>query len=162
MPHILVRNGRYTKPARFSLPCRWRRMETAHRMVGDSGGTQEIYAEVERILITDQRAESAVMHIRTKAAEYASAKASRVYIEEYRKSKKALAMRDAELHGHTTSASQEREAYASEEYVELLSGLKAAVELEEKLRWEMVSAQLTVEIWRTQSANARMEIKAAT
>jgi hypothetical protein len=37
----------------------------------------------------------------------------------------------------------------------LLEGLKAAVEVEEKLKWEMVAAQARVEVWRTEQANNR-------
>jgi len=55
---------------------------------------------------------------------------------------------------------QEREAYAHPEMVELLSGLKAAVEIEEKLKWDITAAELRVEIWRTEQANNRAEGKA--
>lgn len=113
-------------------------------------------------MITDQRAEAAVMYIRTKASDYAKAKAQRIYLEEFRKSKKALLMQQAERSGHTTSAAQEREAYASADYQELLTGLQAAIEEEERIRWEMVSAELTVDIWRTQAANNRRTDRSAT
>ena len=43
---------------------------------------------------------------------YAQAKADRTYLEEFRKSQKAMLMKDAEVEGHKTSAAQEREAYA--------------------------------------------------
>lgn len=111
-------------------------------------------------MITDQRAESAVMYIRNKASEYAKAKAERIQIEEFRKTLKARLMQKAQLEGAKTSAEQEREAYAATDYEKLLDGLKVAVETEEKIRWEMVAAQLTVEVWRTQSANARRELAA--
>jgi hypothetical protein len=106
-------------------------------------------------MIPDQRVEAAVAFIRDKASIYAKAKAERIQLEEFRKSQKALGMREAEINGYRTAALQEREAYASSEYIALLDGLKNAVEEEEKLRWEMVAAQLTVEIYRTQSANSR-------
>jgi hypothetical protein len=54
-----------------------------------------------------------------------------------------------------SSASAEMEAYADDIYVELLQGLQAATEAEEKLRWGLVSAQARIEVYRTQSANDR-------
>jgi hypothetical protein len=97
--------------------------------------------------------------IRDHAPLYAKAKSERVFLEEFRKSKKALLMRQAEIDGHKTSAGQEREAYADPEYVELLQGLKAAVEEEERLRWLIVGAQAKIECWRTIEANRRAEAK---
>ena len=55
---------------------------------------------------------------------------------------------------------QERDAYAHAEYVELLKGLKEAVAIEEKLRWDLIAAQARVDIWRTEQANLRIEGKA--
>ena len=69
---------------------------------------------------------------------YAKAKATRVHLEEFRKSKKALLMRDAMLQGIEAANAQEREAYAHPEYVELLHGLAAAIEEEHRL---LVAAQ---------------------
>lgn len=101
----------------------------------------------------------ALNFIRDNAPAYAKAKAERIYIENYRKSKKALLMREAEAAGHKTAALQEREAYANEEYVELLRGLQVAVEEEEKLRWLMTGAELKIEIHRTMEASRRAEAK---
>lgn len=90
---------------------------------------------------------------------HAQAKANRTYIEHFRKSKKALLMIQAEREGHKTAAMQERFAYAHPEYVELLEGMRAAVEEEERLRFQIVAAQAAIEIWRTKAANARAEHK---
>lgn len=97
--------------------------------------------------------------IRDNAPSYAKAKAERVYLEEYRKTKKALCMKSAETDGFQTAAAQEREAYADPEYQKLLTGLKAAVEEEERLRWMIVAAQAKIEVWRTLEANKRVEAK---
>lgn len=97
--------------------------------------------------------------IRDHAPVYAKAKAQRVYVEEYRKTKKALCMVAAEGNGFQTAAAQEREAYADPEYAELLKGLKAAVEEEERLRWLIIGAQAKIEVWRTIEANRRAEAK---
>jgi hypothetical protein len=97
--------------------------------------------------------------IRDNAEEMAQAKADRVQLEEFRKSKKALLMRDAEKNGHKAAVTQEREAYAHPEYIELLNSLAAAVEREEKMRWLMVAAQLKIEVWRSLESSRRVEAK---
>lgn len=104
---------------------------------------------------------AAVDFIIKNAADFAKAKAQRIYLEEFRKSKKALLMRDALQMGYEAVNAQEREAYSHADYLELLKGLAEAVEIEEKLKWQLEAARLRVDIWRTESANARMEGKAA-
>jgi hypothetical protein len=99
----------------------------------------------------------AVDYLIKTAPEYAKAKAERVYIEEFRKSQKALLMQDSQ---QTSAAMQERDAYADETYQELLKGLRAAVEQEETLRWKLIAAQARVEVWRTEQATARAEGRA--
>ena len=88
------------------------------------------------------------------AEKFAKAKADRVYLEEFRKSKKALLMGEC-----TEKAANAREqyAYAHPDYVALLQGLRAAVEIEEALRWQQVAAQLRVEVWRSQNASNRAQ-----
>lgn len=103
--------------------------------------------------------DKAVDYIIANAGKFAAAKAQRVYLEEFRKSKKALLMAQS-----TAKSAVEREqyAYSHEDYLALLGGLKAAVEVEEKLRWDLVAAQARVEIWRTKSANNRAVDRATT
>jgi hypothetical protein len=91
---------------------------------------------------------------------FAKAKAERTYLEEYRKSLKAILMQQAQVDGHQTAAAQEREAYADERYQALLQGLKAAVEAEEEVRWGLVAAQARIDVWRSQESSKRQEIKA--
>ena len=100
--------------------------------------------------------------IRDNAKHYAQAKANRCYLEEFRKSRKALLMREAESREpdrYKSAASQEVYAYAAPEYAELLDGLKAAVEKEETYRWQLEGARLKAEAWRTMEANKRIEAK---
>jgi hypothetical protein len=103
----------------------------------------------------------AVEFIVSNAPLYAKAKSERIYLEEFRKSKKALLMKDAMVAGFDSAVSQEREAYAHTEYKQLLMGLAAAVEKEETLKWQLMAAQMKTEIWRTESANERMQDKSA-
>jgi len=95
----------------------------------------------------------AVNYIIEKAPLYAKAKAERVYLEEFRKSKKAILMGESES---KSLGAQERDAYAHPDYTALLEGLREAIEAEEKIRWEMVAAQARIEIWRSEQANNRM------
>jgi len=101
----------------------------------------------------------AVEFIVSNAPLYAKAKSERIYLEEFRKSKKALLMKDAMVAGFDSAASQEREAYAHPDYKQLLVGLAVAIEKEETLKWQLMAAQMKTEIWRTESANERMQDK---
>jgi hypothetical protein len=62
-------------------------------------------------------------------------------------------------HKDESIGAQEREAYAHPEYRELLEGLRAAIEREEKLRWDLVAAQARVDVWRSQEASNRRETR---
>ena len=98
----------------------------------------------------------AVDYLYTHGRKYAEAKAHRVYLEEFRKSQKAMLMMAAMASGAAkTSAAAEMEAYADPTYTKSLEGLQAAVEKEEGLRWGLVSAQARIEVFRTESANNR-------
>jgi len=97
--------------------------------------------------------------LRDNAAAMAQAKANRVQLEEFRKSKKAILMQKAEKAGHKSSATQEREAYAHPEYIEFLNGLAEAVENEERLRWLMRAAEVRIECWRSLESTRRIESK---
>jgi len=106
------------------------------------------------------RPEEAAQTIRDKAPAYGEAKAQRVYLDEFRKSKKALLMKNALEMGYEAANAQEREAYADPTYLQLLKGLAAAIEKEETLRWEIEAARLDVEIWRTREATNRLQDRA--
>ncbi len=99
----------------------------------------------------------AVDYILLNGKNFAKAKSERVYLEEYRKSLKALLMKRSM---ETAIGAQEREAYAHEDYQTMLLGLRDAIEAEEKLRWDLIGAQQRVEIWRTEQATARAEGRA--
>jgi hypothetical protein len=99
--------------------------------------------------------EKVIEFILKSAEPYAKAKAERLYLEEFRKSKKASLMQEAFLNGVDAISAQERDAYAHHEYKSLLEGLKHAVEVEEKLKWQLTAAQIKVDVWRTEQANNR-------
>lgn len=95
-------------------------------------------------------------YIKRTAPKLAKCKADRIYLEEFRKTKKAQLM--ATQVGDPVNA-QERYAYAHSEYLEVLEGLRTAIALEEEYRWKMIAAQALVEVWRSLSANQRAEAK---
>lgn len=103
-------------------------------------------------IMTEIDPQKAVDYLRDNAEKYAEAKASRVYLEEFRKSKKSLLMLQSD---EKTQAGKEAYAYAHDEYIALLDGLKVAIETEETVKWQMIAAQARIEVWRTQQANNR-------
>jgi hypothetical protein len=99
----------------------------------------------------------AIQYIIDTAPLYAKAKADRMYLDEYRRSKHAQlkSLARTEVLGK-----QDTFAYAHPEYIEILEGIRQAVELEERYRWLMTAAQARVECWRTAQYSARIEQKA--
>ena len=103
----------------------------------------------------------AVDYIYSHGHKFAKAKGELTYLEEFRKSKKALLMKTAMANGVKTVAAAEVEAYADMEYIELLKGIRAATEAAEALRWGLVAAQARIEVFRTVEASNRMMDRAA-
>jgi len=87
----------------------------------------------------------------------AEARANRVYLEEYRKTLKALLMKQSP---EKSAAAQEVDAYSHQLYQDHLLGLKEAVRAEEELRWTMVAAQARIEVWRSTEASNRQTDRA--
>jgi hypothetical protein len=96
--------------------------------------------------------------IRDTAPKYAKAKADRIYLEAFTKSKRAILMKQVAAE-HPSAAAQEREALAHPEYLEILAGLRAATEKEEKFRWLMEAARARIECWRSLESTRRFEAK---
>ena len=99
----------------------------------------------------------AIQYLIDTAPLYAKAKADRIYLEEFRKSRKAQLMSQA---GTEVLGKQETYAYAHADYIQILEGIREVVEREERYRWLMTAAQARIEVWRTEQYSARMEIKA--
>ena len=99
----------------------------------------------------------AIDYIISNSVAYAQAKADRIFLEEFRKSKKALLMKEALARGYEAVNAQEREAYSNEEYIELLNGIREATKKEEELRWMLEAARMRVDVWRSTEATARIQ-----
>jgi hypothetical protein len=110
--------------------------------------------------VSEKSIDDAVNYLYTHGQKFAEAKAHRYYLEEYRKSLKALLMKDAMEHGAKTLGAAEMDAYANDRYSQFITGLKVAVEAEEALRWGLVSAQARIDVWRSTEASNRAMDKA--
>jgi predicted transposase YbfD/YdcC len=94
----------------------------------------------------------AINYMIKNAEAYAKAKANVVYLEQYRKTKKAICFQSSL---RSTMAEKEADAYAHPDYIAVLDGLKDAVEEAERLRWMLVAAQARIDVFRTQEASNR-------
>jgi hypothetical protein len=112
--------------------------------------------------MSDQKTiNDAVDYLYTHGAKFAEAKAHRIYMDEYRKSQKAMLMKQSLIEGRAkTSASAEIEAYSDPTYLQHLEAIKEATEREEALRWGLISAQARIEVWRSTEASNRVMDKA--
>jgi hypothetical protein len=110
-------------------------------------------------VVTDDDVQKAIDFLRHNTVKSAKARAERLYLEQFRKSKKALLMQEAARGWNGPHemplAAQEREAYAHPEMLTLLEGYRVAVENDERCRFGMLAAQSVIDAWRTQKANER-------
>ena len=79
-------------------------------------------------------------------------KAERVYAEEYKKTLKAILMKQFT---DLPISAQERESLAHPKYLAHLEELKKAVFNDENMRALRVGAEAKIEAWRTKQANIR-------
>lgn len=107
--------------------------------------------------LTEKQIDAALEFLRANADEAAIARAEVRYLDEFRKSKKAILM---SLHSNLPVSAQEREAYADKEYQELLDAYKEAVRRDAYFTFKREAANAVIEAWRTQQANLRAEGKA--
>lgn len=106
------------------------------------------------LVVTDPN--MAIDFIIKNAGKFAQAKSERIYLEQFRSTKKALLMNQCD---EKAVNAREQYAYSHTEYQELLHGLKAAVEVEEMLKYQLEAARLRIEVWKTQSFADRQQDK---
>ena len=100
-------------------------------------------------MLTDEKTvEAAVEFLRSSVTDAAQARANRLHLEQYIKTRKAQLMVQAP--GGSVAA-QEVYALASQQYVEVLEGYKAAVEADETFRFRREAAQARIEAYKTAS-----------
>lgn len=103
-------------------------------------------------LVSDTDVERALDWLRDNADEIGKAKADAVRTERMTKHVKALEMKK---HAGMPVSAQEREAYASEAYVQATEREAVAAGEFEKMRGLREAAALKIETWRSASANYR-------
>ena len=97
--------------------------------------------------------------IRDSWSKYAKAKSEHAYLEHYRKSLLAILQKEYMKSGHTSVAAQEREARADDRYIEVIEGIKVAVEQEEIMRGEVKMAEWSFEGWKARIYADQREAK---
>lgn len=103
-------------------------------------------------MISDADIEKALDYLRDSVEEAAQARANKVYLTEYRKTKKAELMNQS---NEASEAAKERFAYSHPEYAEFLLGLKEGIYQDAKHDFLRDAADAKIEAWRTQQANER-------
>jgi hypothetical protein len=89
---------------------------------------------------------------------WASAQATYEQLDEFKKSKLAMLMQQAEAQGHKTAAIQDREARASAEYLKLIENIGTAQRQALALRQKLKAMEMRFEWQRTKAANRRAEM----
>jgi uncharacterized membrane-anchored protein YjiN (DUF445 family) len=106
-------------------------------------------------VIPEAEIERAVDWLRESASEAAQARATREYLDEYRKTMRATIMAE---HKNLPLAAQEREANSDPRYVAHLEAFKQAVYQDERFRWLRVAAETKISVWQSQMRSTRTGI----
>lgn len=104
--------------------------------------------------------EAHLERVRKASRDYAKAESEYQKLDHFRHSLLANLMRRAEQDGCKSAVAQDREARASREYTEFLEGLAVAHERSIRLKWDLEIAKWQVELYRTQEATRRVELRA--
>lgn len=105
-------------------------------------------------MISDDDVEKALDYLRNNAVKAAQARAERVYVEEYRKTIKAMIQKET---ADSPLGAQERDAYDDPRYKEHLEAIKQAVYADEYQRFMREAALAKIEAWRTMCSNRRAD-----
>ena len=103
-------------------------------------------------MISEAMVQKAVDYLHSSCEEAAQARANRMYIESFLKTKRSELMVKSFL---KSAIDREAEALSHPDYIELLHGMQAAIEFDELHRNKRQAAQIMIEAWQTMSANAR-------
>jgi len=106
-------------------------------------------------MISDNEVQESVDWLQDNAVQSAKRVAERKYLEEYRKSLKALLMKE---HLDKPVSVQEREAYADQRYLMHLKALQVAIFKDEEMKFLRSSKEAKINAWQTQSANMRTKL----
>lgn len=107
-------------------------------------------------MISSEQVEDVLDWMRGNAKELAQARANKIALEKFLKTKHSEMFLEAPT---GSVAYKEAWAYNHQDYRALLEGLKVAIEQESFLGQKFKTAEATIEVWRTMQANARIEAK---
>lgn len=110
------------------------------------------------MIVDEEQLERTLDWLRESATAAAKARAERSYLEEWIGSLRAQLAAKA-IEAGSSAAAAEIQAKSHPDYQLALKGYREAVELDELFRWRRQAADVVVETWRTQNANARAEKK---
>lgn len=96
--------------------------------------------------------EEALQYLGESAPDYAKAVGRRTFLEEKRKSVKALLYNQSE---RKSVADRENDAYAHADYLKLLDELRDSVEMEVLYRSLRAAYEAQIDCWRTQESSRR-------
>lgn len=103
-------------------------------------------------MITEEEIDKAVNYIHQNAKLAAKAKATREFLDDFTKHLESRLARDS---GESSVSAREMIARASDEYLEHLKELRAAIEKDEEYRNLMKAAEIIFDKWRTEQSNQR-------
>jgi hypothetical protein len=102
--------------------------------------------------MSDYDPHEAINYIFTHAPEYAKAKGQLAQLEAYKSSLKSIKMKQS---SEQSLGAQEREAHASQEYLDFCEEIDKATANKVLLKLEIAQAQMEFEAWRTEQATNR-------
>jgi beta-phosphoglucomutase-like phosphatase (HAD superfamily) len=103
-------------------------------------------------LVSEADVERALDFLRDNARDIGEAKAAAVKAEHMLRHIKAVAMK---ISGEPSVSAQEREAYASDQYMKAIENAAEAAGVYEQMKALREAAAMKIESWRTQSSNYR-------
>jgi hypothetical protein len=106
--------------------------------------------------VKDNDAQKALDFIRFKADAAAEAESHLNYLQDF---KKVIIANEMKKHLDKPLAAQEREAYASEAYLQNIQAIEIAKENHVLFTWKKQAAAATLDVWRSLNATRRSEGK---
>jgi hypothetical protein len=107
---------------------------------------------MENELVTEDDVQRALDFLRDTARPAAKCRADRVYLEQFRKSKKSLLRMESDA---PTEAQRDDYAYTHPDYLKVLAGWRRVIQQDEEIRFLRVAAEAKIEAWRSWNANLR-------
>ena len=108
--------------------------------------------------VNEETVERALDWLRDNCDKAASARATRLYMEEWLPALKAK-LAAAYMEGGDSATASELKARAHKDYQDALISYRVAVEDDEKARWNRNRADVTLEVWRSLESSRRAQEK---